>query len=183
MRRFIILAASIAALAVPAAAMADVAVNDQGVGTVGKGDVQTALGDINDATLQQMWKDGGIEFTASYNQVDDNTLNCMKIDMGVWPPFVTTGDTVHKIYTTPVTQVGAKVNPLTNPQGKVTGWTLDGFDGEKTYGQSTSVIEGTCPSGTWVGTTVPGGPVTTDGPLSLKVNGIDLPNTPVAPAV
>jgi hypothetical protein len=180
--RKLIVGAALVALVVPTAAMADVAVNDQGVGTVGKGDVQTALGDINDATLQQMWNKGEIKFTASYNQVDDNTLNCVTFaPAGVWPPFVTTGDTVHKIYTTPVTQVGAKVNPLTNPQGKVTGWTLDGFDGEKTYGQSTSVIEGTCPSGSFVGTTVPGGPVTTDGPLSIKVNGIDLPNTPVEP--
>ena len=43
MRKLIIIAASLAALAIPTAAIASVAV-DNGVGSVGKGDVQTALG-------------------------------------------------------------------------------------------------------------------------------------------
>ena len=54
MRRLIIIAASVAALAIPTAAMASVAVDASGTGFVGKGDVQTALGygNGNDAAFQ-----------------------------------------------------------------------------------------------------------------------------------
>jgi hypothetical protein len=174
MRKLIILAASIAALAVPTAAMASVAVDANGYGSVGKGDVQTALGGLTDAQMQTMHKADGVKFTTSYNRVADNTLNCMKYVSG--SGFVTTGDTVHQIFTTPVTQ-NAKATANTNAAGKLTnGWNLTGFDGPATDGPTTSVIEGTCPSGSFVGTTA--NQVFTDSPSSLKVNGIDLPNTP-----
>jgi hypothetical protein len=54
MRKLIIIAASFAALAIPTAAMATVAVDGTGTGFVGKGDVQTALGygNGNDAAFQ-----------------------------------------------------------------------------------------------------------------------------------
>jgi hypothetical protein len=44
MRKLIILGASLMALAIPAAAIAGVAIDSAGKGFVGKGDVQTALG-------------------------------------------------------------------------------------------------------------------------------------------
>ena len=54
MRKLIIIAAAIAALAIPTAAMASIAV-ENGTGFVGKGDVQTALGYKNDAAFQEWW--------------------------------------------------------------------------------------------------------------------------------
>ena len=52
MRKLIILGISIAALAIPATALATVAVDASGNGFVGKGDVQTALGYKTDAPFQ-----------------------------------------------------------------------------------------------------------------------------------
>ncbi len=179
MRKLFIIAASIAALAVPTAAMASVAVDGNGVGFVGKGDVQNALGLANDAAMQDLFKSPeGVKFTTSYISVSDNTLNCVKYVPGIWPPFVNTGDTFHRIFNTPVTQA-VKVTANTNAAGKLTnGWTLSGFDGLATYGPDTKVFEGSCPSGTYEGSTA--NQVFTDGPRSgLKVNGVNLPNTPV----
>ena len=60
MRKFIILASSLLALAIPAAGIASVAV-ENGVGYVGKGDVQTALG-WNNAAFDK--GAGSLKFTA-----------------------------------------------------------------------------------------------------------------------
>jgi hypothetical protein len=49
--KFIVVAGALAALAVPSAAMADVNVDANGDGFVGKGDVQTALGYANNNTF------------------------------------------------------------------------------------------------------------------------------------
>jgi hypothetical protein len=182
-RKLIIIAASIAALAIPAAAMASVAVDSTGVGTVGKGDVQNALGLASDAAMQDLFnstnpKGAAIKFTTSYTKVDDNTLNCMKYVSSPVPSFVPTGDTVHQIYRQTITQ-DAKATANTNGAGKLTnGWNLTGFDGPISYGPQTNVIEGTCPAGTFIGTTADQDFYNT--PRSgLKVNGFDLPNTPV----
>ena len=83
--------------------------------------------------------------------------------------------------TPPVTQ-DAKVTANVNKHGKLTSWNLIGFDGPAKDGAFTRVKEGACPSGTLAGSTA--SQVTTVGPRSgLKVNGIDLPNTPVAPVL
>ena len=175
MRKFII-AARLATLAVPAVASANVNVNETGAGFVGKGDVQDALGLDNDAAMQPLFKPlRGVKFTTAYIKVDDNTLNCMKYVSG--SGFVTTGDTVHQIYRQTITQ-DAKATANTNGAGKLTnGWNLTGFDGPISYGPQTNVIEGTCPAGTFIGTTADQDFYNT--PRSgLEVNGIDLPNTP-----
>src|SRR5687767_8742538 len=106
MRKFIILGISIVALIVPTAAIASVAVDANGTGFVGKGDVQTALGGIDDAAMQKLFEDTQVKFTTSYNRVDDVTINCIKFTYtpGSPPSIVNTGDTVHWIYSTPVTQ-------------------------------------------------------------------------------
>jgi hypothetical protein len=182
MRKLFIIAASIAALAVPTAAMASVAVDSNGVGTVGKGDVQDALGLANDAAMQDLFKSqpngAAIKFTTSYDMLADNTLNCVRFGGPGEPVFVPTGSTFHRIFSTPVTQA-VKVTANTNAAGKLTnGWNLNGFDGPITYGPSTIVFEGTCPSGSYEMSTV--NQVFTDSPRSgLKVNGVDLPNTPI----
>ena len=79
MRKFIILAVSIAALAIPTAAMANVAV-DNGVGFVGKGDVQSALG-WNNGDFDK--KVGTLIFTANAEQVTvDYPMVCMNLTTG-----------------------------------------------------------------------------------------------------
>ena len=118
MRKFIITAASLLALAVPAAGLASVAVDANGVGFVGKGDVQTALNLKNDAAMQDLFKKDGIKFTASVDRViADYEMSCGPANTGV---------TMHRIITQPATMVvEAKAN--TNNAGKLTtGWDLTG---------------------------------------------------------
>src|SRR6476661_5999560 len=77
MRKLIIIAASIAALAIPAAALANVAV-DNGVGFVGKGDVQTALGWNNAAFDKGV---ASLKFTVSGEKViADYKMSCYGSD-------------------------------------------------------------------------------------------------------
>ena len=59
MRKIIMIAAGAMALAIPAAASASVTVNDAGVGFVGKGDVQSALG----------WNNGQVQNPANWNSL------------------------------------------------------------------------------------------------------------------
>src|SRR6478672_9729447 len=79
MRKLIIIAASLAALAIPTAAMATVAV-ENGTGFVGKGDVQTALGYKNDAAFQADHPETA-KFTIDGNATDISIdVNCQKLD-------------------------------------------------------------------------------------------------------
>jgi hypothetical protein len=184
MRKLIIIAASLAALAIPTAAMASVAVDANGSGFVGKGDVQTALDLDNDAAMQDLFKKGEIKFTAASSIATDNTLACIKYDPTVpFPasPFVPTGDVIHKIFTTATTQA-VKAEANTNAAGKLTnGWNLTGIDSAITYGATTVEQIGTCPSGT--STKTINQVYTESSAHGLKVTGngvtVDLPNTPV----
>jgi hypothetical protein len=181
--KFIVVAGALAALAVPSVASANVAVDD-GVGFVGKGDVQTALGGINDAAMQDKWSKGDVKFTSSYIWALDNTMACTKYDpTAVYPasPFVRTGDTIHVINGTKVTQA-VNATAKTTPSGKLTnGWNLTGIVGSVTYGPNTSETIGTCPAGSWAGDTIK--QVETKSAHSLYVNDIALPNTPVVEPV
>jgi hypothetical protein len=174
MRKFIIIAAAIAALAIPTAAMANVAVDASGTGFVGKGDVQTALGGINDNTLQTMWKDGKIKFTVNAEKVAaDYEMSC----------YGSTA-TMHRqiIYFGTAT---IEATALLNPQGKVSqGWNLTGKTTGFTYSGG-AVRDSACPEGSFpfMNVGVPAQPNTVSITGGLKVNGIDLPNTPVLPAV
>jgi hypothetical protein len=176
MKKFFIVAASIAALAIPAVASANVAVNDQGVGSVGKGDVQSALG-LNDAGIQNLFQNKGITFTYNAERViADYKMTCY----GAPDAFG------HRIISQPGTvSVEAKAN--TNKAGKLTaGWDLTGKTGDftPTGGASMRVVD--CPTGSFMYLNAGQGDLfgTTSITGSLKVNGIDLPNTPmVLPAV
>jgi hypothetical protein len=180
MRKLIIIAASLVALAIPTAAMASVAVDTNGYGVVGKGDVQTALGLGNDAAMQDLFKKGEIKFTTSYTTATDNTRACMKFGGPGEPVFVPIpGATVHVIFTTQVTQE-PKVTANTNGAGKLSnGWTLNGFDGPVTYGPETSETIGTCPAGSIGATKTIEQKYTESARSGLMVNGKPLPNTPV----
>ena len=91
--------------------------------------------------------------------------------------------TILQRYTTPMTQ-DAKVTANTNGAGKLTnGWTMNGIrHGAITRGAEAWSVHRCLPDAWFVpGTTI--SQDSTDTPLAgLKVNGIDLPNTPVADA-
>ena len=161
-------------MAVAGTASAAVKVDDSGNGFVGKGDVQTALGGINDPTFQKMWSEGKIKFTGHTWLATETRWMC--------------GDHIES-QTSKVTQdTKLDVTPNLNPQGKV----ADGFNlrgtgsnvggsyvkGER-YG---APYVGYCSSGSFGGFA---DHVFTNGVLpGIYVNGIALPNTPVevAPA-
>ena len=162
--------ATIGLASIATAANASVTYDDSSVGTVGKGDVQTALGGINDATLQSMWKDGKIKFTSKYQMDSTDVWNCSN---------GSTNSRTSRVMQSRVLDVTA----ATNTHGKVTsGWKLNGVNenvggtylGGERFG---APYVGYCPAGAFTGfaphvftnTVLPG----------VKVNGIDLPVTPV----
>src|SRR3954447_4503403 len=105
----IVALAALALLATAAVASASVAV-DNGVGFVGKGDVQTAL-KWNNADFDK----GAVAFTASYTATYDNVLPCRN-GVVAHVPVVSTG-----------TSSGLKATPVTSSNGKqIIGWNLSG---------------------------------------------------------
>jgi len=168
MRKLIITGAAIAALAIPTAAMASVAV-DNGVGTVGKGDVQSALGwnnhdfDKNAANLK---------FTAGVEKViADYKMSCYGSDAIGHRIISQPGTTT--VTATPVLNAGNGKQIIGfNLTGQTSGFTATGgatLREEKPEGCLMFMNLG---QGDLFGKTqITGG---------LKVNGIDLPNTPVA---
>ena len=186
MRKFILTAISALAItgAVAGTASANVAV-DNGVGFVGKGDVQTALGYANDAAIQQAVKDGKIKFIAGgYTLTTDKDTSWTCSD----------GSTQHHHFrTTTIAEGTVNAVARVNGQGKFTnGWDINGI----TTGVPTTTGVGddglrfpsyACPAGSYftgmnVNQTHDYRPV--EG-LSVT-NGnktVDLPNTPVAAPV
>jgi len=182
---FLTLSLAVATLIMGAAsANATVAV-DNGVGFVGKGDVQTALGLANDQAMQNLHKADGVKFTNGGStgiQTITQTVQC-KTFVGA----VNKG-TVKWVLTNPFTDtVNVTAVANTNAAGKLTnGWNLTGNQtAERVLGKTTTALQH-CPSGQYgsgiiATTVVDSNVVTTSG---LKVNGVDLPNTPVeAPVV
>jgi hypothetical protein len=175
MRKLIILAISLMALAAPAASMAAVTYNDTSVGSVSKGDIQTLFG-WNDAALQSAWKDGKITFTSKYQMDSVDRWNC-------------TDGSVQQMTLRTVQAKPLNVTPVTNAQGKVTsGWTLNGINenvgGKFLYGERIGYDRMyQCPAGSYFTGFAPHGFENTVLP-GVQVNGIDLPVTPVVvPAV
>jgi hypothetical protein len=173
-RKTIIGLTAVAVLAVPAAASANVNYDDYSVGFVGKGDVQTALGGINDAAMQQLWGQGKVKFTSKVVNGNETRWKC--------------GSGVNG-QTSLVTQAQAlDVKANTNKAGKLTnGWDLNGRSGVGgTYISGKRVgapYVGYCPAGQAFGGFLDN-VFTTDYLPGVQVNGIDLPNAPVevAPA-
>ncbi len=182
MKKFIVTGAALVALAVPAVASANVNVDDQGVGFVGKGDVQTALGGIDDHARQSLHEQGKVKFTTGYTWSLDYLMQCSKtVFQNGQVKQVNTG-TGHTIVSAPITQ-DAKVSANTNKPGKLTnGWDIGGFDGPTTTGAST-YSPAVCPAGSSATSSI--SQVTNYGPrsgLQVTVPGygtFDLPNTPV----
>jgi hypothetical protein len=165
MRKIFIIAASIAALAIPAASMA-ATYNDFGVGSVTKGDVQTVLG-WNNAAFDA--KAGSVEFTQKSVFSAHYALRCNDTD------YVddTTATTTHPVTATVITDGNGR---------QITGWNLTGaVPGTTTETTHTNpnarsqffscVIGG--------GDVGPSASSSNTTQLGLYVNGIGLPNTPV----
>ena len=166
--------AALALLATAAAASAAVTYDGNSLGSVSKGDVQSALGGINDATLQSKWKSGEIKFTSEYQMDSIDQWTCSDGSIGQ--------RTLRTVQAKPL-----NVTPITNAQGKVTsGWTLNGVNNNVAGSFLRGERIGTmyeCPAGSYFtgfaphvfeNTVLPG----------VYVNGTYLPITPVeAPAV
>ena len=177
----IIALAAIALFATTAVASTSVSVTD-GVGFVGKGDVQTALGYANDAAIQQAVKEGKIKFIGGgYTLTTDKDTSWTCSD----------GSTQHHhFYTETIASGTVNAVARVNGQGKFTnGWDITGI----TTGIPTTTGFGSdgnrfptysCPAGSFftglnVNQTHEYVPV--DG-LSVTngVKTVALPNTPVA---
>ena len=167
MRKLIMtaLAAIVAVLSLSSIASANVAV-ENGVGHVDKGDVQSALkwnnGDFDKGV-------GSLKFTGSYKATYDNTLTCRSGQVTHVPVVGTgTGD------------INATVTKSSNGK-QITGWNLTGGTATGAANDTSQIVaqfwtacsDGSVPVGVSVASTPT---ITFDG---LKVNGVDLPNTPV----
>ena len=174
-----IAATALTALIATGTAASAATYDNQSVGTVGKGDVQTAVGGINDAALQSAWKDDKITFTSKYQMDSIDRWNC-------------TDGSVQQMTLRTVQAKPLNVTAATNAQGKVTsGWTLNGVNqnvgGNYLYGERIGYDKMyQCPAGSYFtgfaphafeNTVLPGVQVTYNGTT------FDLPNTPVATPV
>src|SRR6476620_2699867 len=163
MRKIIIITAALAALAIPAASMAAVAVSPDGIGSVGKGDVQSALG-WNNADFDK--NVAALKFTAGTQVMGNQTRwQCSGGEQS---------------QTSLVTQKRVvRATPTLSSNGKqITGWDLNGFGYEYVSGQRVGApYVGYCPAGESFDGFLPNVFTTdvTDG--GLRVNGHDLPNT------
>ena len=169
MRKFILTAISALAItgAVAATASANVAV-DNGVGSVGKGDVQSAL----------KWNNSDYDKGVSTLKFSAGTQV-----LGTETRWQCSGG--EQSQTSLVTQKRTvRATQVLSSNGKqITGWNLTGFGFQYVSGgYSGAPYVGYCPAGESFGGFLPNVFTTdvTDG--GLKVNGVDLPNTPVIPA-
>ena len=186
MRRITIIAvlAAIAVLATAAVASASVTVNPDGTTSIGKGDVQNALGYHNDAAFQA----DASKITFS-NGTDTDTLIAHAL----------CGD-FSKGYSTPDDQIAVDVNSgtitttrtpnvtvLKNGGGKVTGYTVNGVTAATTGSQSYSAWTTGCPAGMhfagWQDPAHAFEHIIVKGDTALTVSNVTktvaLPNTPV----
>ena len=190
MRKIFLGLAAAAAIAAPIAlassASASVAIDDNGVGFVGKGDVLTALGYKNDAAIQTAVEKGEVTFsggTATAEQVVvDYKMTCLG-----------SSEFGHRLIVQPGTvSTSVTAVPRANGQGKFTnGWDLTGQStGDFVPGPvSSRVLREVKPEGCLLfsnaGVTQPM-TVTTTGDSTSELfvtNGVTtvaLPNTPIA---
>ena len=178
MRKFIIAVASLLALAIPTAALASVAV-ENGVGSVGKGDVQSALG-WNNGDFDK--KVGTLKFTASAEMViADYKMSCFNGSTGAID-----AEVGHTIISQPGTTTVTATPVLNSGNGKqITGFNLTGQTSGFTATGGAALRTVPCPEGSFMYMNLGQGDLFGKTQITggLKVNGIDLPNTPVVPAI
>jgi hypothetical protein len=133
-----------------------------GVGFVGKGDVQLALG-LNNKQLQD--QAASLEFTFNSEVVSEVSWTCTNSN---------NENTKVRERTTTITTEGI-VSSIAREKNQITGFNLNGFTGTPTTSSTSEGNElNSCPGGPWTLTTHAGAPevISTDG--GLKVNGVDL---------
>ena len=188
MRKLIIIAASLLALAIPTAAMASVAVDGNGVGFVGKGDVQTALGYANNnAFTDADARSATFTATTAYS-VTITGLKC-----STFPGGFSTPEDQHVLDTFSIGRGEGTVNKITaTPKisgGKVTGYNLTGI-GDPTGATTPSTLDyskwaTSCPEGErfagWVDPAHVYSYILTTSDLTVSIGdkSAALPNTPV----
>jgi hypothetical protein len=187
--KYIVAAGAIAALAVPSVASATVSVDANGFGSIGKGDVQTALGYANDAAFQNDAKN--ITFSLAPSTVHYvATHYCSAQSM--WSP----GDPPMDQYQSDMGTIGTvsntpNVQATKSGAGKVTGYVATGITTAASpldYSQIDWSKWSTCPAGEhfmgWIDPANAFSTVTVPGSSVLQVsNGlrtVALPNTPIS---
>jgi hypothetical protein len=143
--------AAITALATSAVASANVVANADGTTSIGKGDVQTALGYANDAAFQTAASAGKITFSLAPDTVHYVATHYCSAQ-NVWQP----GDPPMDIVQSDMGTIGTvsntpNVKALTNNQGKVTGYLQTGVTPGAASPLDYSKIDwskwSTCPAG------------------------------------
>src|SRR4051812_33597148 len=184
MRKIILGLVAATAIATPlvaaTAANATVAV-DNGIGFVGKGDIQTALGYKNDAAIQADAANIKFASTGTVTEVGGFQWTCND------------GTTQRGYVSTTVSAMTQTVNatPIANGQGKITnGFNLTGVNTDGVKGAvlssttDTGLGFGVCPNGYRTDSVgfFADAPVVTAGGLTVSngVKTVSLPNTPVA---
>ena len=179
MRKIILGLAATAAIAAPlalaASANAAVAV-DNGIGHVDKGDVQSALGWNNAAFDKGV---GTLKFTAGAEKViADYKMSCFNGSTGAID-----AEVGHTIISQPGTTTVTATKVLNAGNGKqITGFNLTGQSSGFTSTGGAAVRTVPCPEGSFMYMNLGQGDLfrKTQVTGGLKVNGIDLPNTPVS---
>lgn len=168
-----------ACLATAVTAYAAVIVNDDGVGFVGKGDVQLKFG-WNNPQFQANVNNVIFQISSTEVSVSESTWTC---DRDAGPQ-----TQERAVTTTTTTSIQGLLSSIARVRNQVTGFNLNGFDGEPTT--TPPVVEtegpplGSCPTGWTAINLVTGDPVTTTtGGLQVSGDGgatyVDLPNTPI----
>ena len=174
MRKFGLIIAAIAALSMSTAAIAAVNVSDEGVGFVGKGDVQLAFG-WNNKDAQT--KTPGVTFT--HQSEDKYDVTCE------WE--TETGGPRSKVIEHDVTikkTVGVNANIAYDARNKkqITGYNLNGFEGTPVItGGSLPAVDDSCPMAHATAVVTEVTRTSSTGGLFVNHSGVSvpLPNTPV----
>jgi hypothetical protein len=186
--KFLVVGGAIAALAVPSIASANVAVDANGVGSIGKGDVQSTLGYANDPAFQA--DAGHITFSFAPSTVHYVATHYCSAQ-NVWQP----GDPPMDVFQSDMGVIGTVTNtPNVTAKitgGKVTGYVATGITPGVASPLDYSTVDwskwSTCPAGEhfmgWIDPAHAFSTVTVPGVLQVS-NGkitVALPNTPVTP--
>ena len=197
MRKLIIIAASLAALAIPTAAMASVSVDGNGVGFVGKGDVQTALGYANNNAFTDT-----DARSAKFTAASSTTIMVVGVKCSTFPGGISMPEDQHVLAPFSIGHGEGTVNGIdSSPKisgGKVTGYNLTGVGAPITGAATTPstldfskiLTPTTCPEGEHFAGWVDAShifnyvPTVSDLTVSIGTKSAALPNTPVpAPVV
>jgi hypothetical protein len=135
---------------------------DTGIGFVGKGDVQLALG-WNNKQLQD--GAGSVEFAYEGTVVTAVSWECTNSS---------NEKTQQRAFTTTTTTEGV-VSSVARERNQITGFNLTGYDGDATTSSTTDgPALNSCPSGPWSLTTPAGDPEVISETGELSVNGTPL---------